>query len=62
MPAYGNDPAPNVKPAANDFPKKKEQESFNEAANPPNNPTKNHPPTHFNTNYDYCKHDSDDDY
>lgn len=27
--------------------------SFNDAMNPPNNPKKDQPPTHYNPNYDY---------
>lgn len=37
-----------------------EPESYNDAANPPNNPKKDKQPTHFNVNYDYCDHDSND--
>ena len=35
-------------------PKKDKGESFNEAANPPNNPTKNKQPQSYNVTDDYC--------
>lgn len=54
-----NGPDRDVSPSKNDFPTSKHGEEFNEAMNPPNNPTKNHRPTHFNVTYDYCDHDKE---
>lgn len=48
-----------VTPGATPKVTKKDQESFNEAMNSPNNPTKNHRPTSFNPNDDYCYDDDD---
>ena len=46
---YRND----VNPEKYSNPDKKKGESFNEAMNPPNNPTKNHQPTSYNVTDDY---------
>lgn len=46
-------PKHDLKPEPFSTPKKEHGESFNEAMNPPNNPTKNEQPTSFNVDADY---------
>lgn len=62
MPSYT--PDHDLKPEPYTTPKKEHGESFEEAANPPNNPKKDKQPTHYNVTYDYCDHDTEtaDDY
>jgi hypothetical protein len=54
-----NGPTRDVKPEKYSTPDKKKGESFNEAMNPPNNPTKDKQPSHYNVNYDYPTFDHD---
>lgn len=51
MPSYT--PKHDLKPEPYTTQKKEHGESFNEAMNPPNNPTKDQQPTSHNTNADY---------
>ena len=47
-----------VLPSKNDFPESKRGESFEEAANPPNNPKKDKQPDSWNVNNDYPHYDN----
>jgi hypothetical protein len=49
-----NGPSRDVSPAKTPSPKKTGQESFNTAANAPNNPKKDHEMDAFNITYEYC--------
>lgn len=54
-----NGPKRDVTPEKYSTPDKKKGESFNQASNAPNNPTKNKRPESYNTNDDYCSNDND---
>ncbi len=58
-----NGPKRDVSPEKYSNPKKDKGESFNTAANPPNNPTKNMQPTSHNVTDDYpcCNFHDDGD-
>ena len=52
-----------VLPSNNTFPdSKKDQKSFDEAMNPPNNPKKDQQPESYNVTDDYCEHEHSDQY
>lgn len=66
MPEYPVTKRTDVLPSANDNPKKKRGESFDEAMNPSNNPTKNHQrdlgnkdTLDYNITHDYCNDEGD---
>lgn len=50
-----------ILPSKNPSATKEHGESFNEAMNPPNNPTKNYQPKSFNVTDDYCDDQDSDD-
>lgn len=60
MPEFPVTKRTDVSPEKYSTPDKKKGESFNEAFNSPNNPTKNHRPESYNTTDDYCYADDDD--
>lgn len=58
--ATDNGPSRDVTPGKTPKVTKKDQESFNKAMNPPNNPDGKSKPTSFNVNDDYPTYDGSD--